>query len=486
MRPIVYFDIAVGGSTIGRIEFELFSDVTPLTAENFRALCTGEKGDGSKGKPLHFKGASFHRIIHGFMAQGGDFTNHDGTGGESIYGEKFKDENFLRKHDRRGCLSMANAGPNTNGSQFFITFKPVPHLNMKHVVFGMVRSGMDVLDVLENVATDSRDRPQEPVIIKDCGEVKEDSPSDKQEEKTEKKEKAKPQVNRQDRSDFLYSAVRRKVDKNQKQRGKESEYVKNATAEFPVPTPSNPFAHFTDEEARRAAEEKLDERKASRSEKELEKLKNMDPRKRRLLELRQKMSKGRLANQKEVLEEHKRENSKGLTRRKREQEWKEQEENELNKLIKVGGTAEMKYMAETAEKAQSREAKKRKKMENAKNSMNRGGMYNQDAAYYAYKRRTQSIPSLSKDAVVQGSSNALDFGKDGEADPEHVQRMVDELGDIQKRRVAMRKKSKGKSVEGEDITGINMNNDKWNKRLGRAYDKYTLETRQNIERGTAL
>jgi cyclophilin family peptidyl-prolyl cis-trans isomerase len=124
----VFFDIQIGSQNPGRIEFELFAN-TPKTSENFRALCTGEKGIGKSGKPLHYKGCPFHRVITGFMAQGGDFTARNGTGGESIYGTKFEDENFINKHTGPGLLSMANAGKNTNGSQFFITFDAFPHLD---------------------------------------------------------------------------------------------------------------------------------------------------------------------------------------------------------------------------------------------------------------------------------------------------------------------------------------------------------------------
>merc|ERR1712087_778742 len=155
----------------GRIVMELRADVAPKTAENFRALCTGEKGQGKSGKPLHFKGCKFHRVIKGFMAQGGDFTVGNGTGGESIYGNKFEDENFTNKHTGRGVLSMANAGPNTNGSQFFLCFVATPHLDGKHCVFGNVSDGLDVLDKIEATPTGARDVPSSPIVIADCGQL---------------------------------------------------------------------------------------------------------------------------------------------------------------------------------------------------------------------------------------------------------------------------------------------------------------------------
>jgi peptidylprolyl isomerase len=165
----VFFDISIGGSPAGRITFALTAN-TPKTSENFRALCTGEKGVGKSGKPLHFKNGPFHRIIPGFMAQGGDFTNFNGTGGESIYGTKFEDENFLNKHTQALQLSMANAGKNTNGSQFFITFGPTPHLDGKHVVFGQVTSGAEVVQAMANVGSQSGATKKQ-VIITDCGQL---------------------------------------------------------------------------------------------------------------------------------------------------------------------------------------------------------------------------------------------------------------------------------------------------------------------------
>jgi len=166
----VFFDITIGGQAAGRVVIDLMAN-TPKTSENFRALCTGEKGQTRGGKALHYKGCAFHRVIQGFMAQGGDFTAGNGTGGESIYGPNFADENFINKHTGRGVLSMANAGPGTNGSQFFLCFVDTPHLNGAHVVFGQVSSGLDVLDKIEGNPCDRSDKPKAPVVIADCGQL---------------------------------------------------------------------------------------------------------------------------------------------------------------------------------------------------------------------------------------------------------------------------------------------------------------------------
>ena len=150
-----FFDVEIGGEPAGRIVFGLFGDDVPKTASNFAHLCAGDKGTGKSGKPLHYKGSPFHRIIPGFMAQGGDITMGNGMGGESIFGEKFADENFKLKHSKPYLLSMANAGPNTNGSQFFITFDKTAWLDGRHTVFGEVLEGFDVVDKLAKIGSQS-------------------------------------------------------------------------------------------------------------------------------------------------------------------------------------------------------------------------------------------------------------------------------------------------------------------------------------------
>ena len=168
-KPIVFVDVSIGGHDVGRMKMELFADVVPKTAENFRQLCTGELR--KDGVPQGYKNATFHRIIKDFMIQGGDFVKGDGTGNASIYGPNFADENFKLKHDGPGLLSMANSGTNTNGCQFFITCAKCDFLDGKHVVFGRVIDGLLVMRKIENVPTGANNKPRLPVVITQCGEM---------------------------------------------------------------------------------------------------------------------------------------------------------------------------------------------------------------------------------------------------------------------------------------------------------------------------
>ncbi|KAF8134844.1 cyclophilin-like domain-containing protein [Boletus edulis] len=215
-RPRVFFDFSIGSDPAGRVIFELFNDTAPKTAENFRALCTGEKGlSVVSERPLYYKNSIIHRSIDNFMIQGGDFTKHNGTGGESIYGGHFPDEDLSRPLDSEGLLCMANRGPDTNGSQFFITLKDCPHLNGKHVVFGKVIRGYeDVVESLAQVPVDAKDRPQLPIVISNCGELELRKPKPTEQTKRENAKNRKRDDSRS-RSRSAHRERRRKKSKMQ-------------------------------------------------------------------------------------------------------------------------------------------------------------------------------------------------------------------------------------------------------------------------------
>ncbi|XP_062143802.1 peptidyl-prolyl cis-trans isomerase CYP63-like isoform X2 [Alnus glutinosa] len=248
-NPFVFVDLSIDGDPVERIVIELFADVVPKTAENFRALCTGEKGIGkSTGKPLHYKGSYLHRIIKGFMAQGGDFSRGDGTGGESIYGGKFADENFRLKHDEAGLLSMANCGLNTNGSQFFITFKRQPHLDGKHVVFGKVVKGIEILKKIEQAGT-AEGKPGRPVKIVDCGKTSESKIPDAVGKEKGKKKKLLKAPSSADSSESSDEKVKGRHKKSLKDRRKKRKRRYSLSDSYSSDTESDSFSSDTDSDS---------------------------------------------------------------------------------------------------------------------------------------------------------------------------------------------------------------------------------------------
>ncbi|KAF9243570.1 cyclophilin-like domain-containing protein [Melanogaster broomeanus] len=275
-RPRVFFDFSIGSDLVGRVIFELFNDTAPKTAENFRALCTGEKGlSAVSERPLYYKNSIIHRSIKDFMIQGGDFTKRNGTGGESIYGGVFPDEDLARPLDTNGLLCMANRGPDTNGSQFFITLQECPHLNGKHVVFGKVISGYeDVVKTLAQVPVDEKDRPQTPIVISNCGEL-ERRKAKVDEATTKSKESDQNPKRRSNRS-----RSRSADQETTRRRRRKSKHARSAERE-PNTGPSlnsteNAIVQETEEEYDARLEREERERMAEAKRIELERIKQMN------------------------------------------------------------------------------------------------------------------------------------------------------------------------------------------------------------------
>lgn len=498
INPRVFFDIAILGEETGRVVIELRADVAPKTAENFRALCSGEEGEGSSGKRLHYKSSIFHRIIPDFMCQGGDFTKSDGTGGESIYGAKFPDENFKLKHDSPGVLSMANAGPGTNGSQFFLCTAPCPWLDGRHVVFGKVIEGMHVVRKMESCGQKSG-KPKKRVAILDCGEL----PSRLQmlmKLKAEKEEEARLRTNPFPLDPDGESLRRLKEVQAEAARAAAAQVEDGDTGAGPS-GPSGGAGGSANSPPRGGLGAAREEAASSGSESDDEMMvEGADPyaglstRQRKLLELQQKLQVCRKANQNAVIAEKKRKKggqseagdpdaTAGAAKKWYEERTKKQGE----ALAALGLDKNGAHRLESVEQAELQYEKRSKK--GAPEGM---AVFNEKRLYEAYMKRTEKIPytlddyeaAKARDPDFYRNADSLEYGRAPDLPAENIDKMVFELDE---RRMNKKVFSRRRAFrEGNDVDFINDRNAHFNKKIERAYGKYTTEIKANLERGTAL
>jgi len=516
-NPRVYFDIEIRGEPAGRIVMSLFADVVPRTVENFRALCTGEKGVSPTGNRLCFQGSIFHRVIPGFMCQGGDFTAGklergclgsvmcqlidnttcnlccagDGTGGESIYGAMFEDENFELKHTEAGLLSMANAGPNTNGSQFFLTTVETPWLDGKHVVFGKVVEGMSTVKRIEDVGSRSGTTTGK-VVISECGEL----PSRRQifaKIRAEKEAEARLRVDptlvdpdEEARKRLLAlkgkKVERKGFEKTAQEELEELEANEKKSMQVVKKKQEEEQDLESDEEDNEAVV--LDEKDEKTA---------MHSKMQKLRELRMKMRQARTSNEAAVVQEAKASSLKATMHRSDvdpedsgRKKWHEEKlRRRKDELTRLGLSQDKAYMIETAETAEAIAKKNAKKSQHA-------DTLSQAALYAAYERRTQHIKPnkeeyeaiKAKDPEFYRASDSLEYGGAGGAPKEAVDRMVAELEEKNKRAASFSRRRK--FSESQDVDYINDRNAHFNKKIERYYGSYTKETKANLERGSAL
>jgi len=455
--PQVYLDVTIGTKPAGRITFELFTDLTPKTAENFRGLCTGEYGNvgmGTRTKQLHLLNSTFHRIVDGFALQGGDITNGDGTGGASIYGPNFADENFNRKHACAGLLSMANRGRNTNSSQFFITLKASPHLDGKHVVFGQVVGGMEAVRKIAKVPVDMNDKPKIPVVIVDCGEVGGNRDFLRydpfQKSVADEQEKIKQDI----------KAAQKKFIELQKggkppsaEDDKEEEKLEKATEEVEQNDDN------ADDDVLTPLASKLEGDKLSR-----------------LQAIKMKLNEARKMNNQAVVEEERKLNDPNYEKAMRAKKWHEKKKELLEENDFKGIDEGKDYLNTTAIRAESTLGKR-----NAKKAETFGwDVFNEDTLFNAYKKRVKTMPHYKEVYDQQKENPHVDMGPS----EERLQRLVDDYQEQEKRREKFSRRRMFQ--EDDDIDYINDRNRVYNKKLERAFGKYAADIKLNLERGTAL
>jgi cyclophilin family peptidyl-prolyl cis-trans isomerase len=452
--------LQIGNASPQTLQLILYTQTCPRTTRNFLTLLT-------KSSPNGYRNSTFHRLIPKFMIQGGDFTNGDGTGGTSIYGSSFADENFLHEHEGRGMLSMANSGKDTNGSQFFITFQPTEFLNGKHVVFGRVdlkdEASCNLLDLLEGLKTNKKkgDAPVTPVRILEGDLVQEE------------------------------------VDGSQERKGGSSKEVKHGGDNNDDEIDLEEADNEEEETATQQAQQKEEEEPIPEGNTKKSKLQA------RLRALKRKMNQSRQLNHKEVLAEGDRLGSKeGMARHKKSQaqhdkkqrdtEWKQLNE----KAVSVGSDTftnkkDLNSLVQSANESQHQSRKKADKAE--RNRFAANDYYNPEGQNRNYERSVQSI-----DSSALASASAVEYlqtesGRDDLAARNQVlfkrersgaKRLASEM--TRRYQKADKRKQKKIDLEGIDTGGINKRNKAFNEKINRTYDKHTAEIRQNLERGTAL
>jgi len=469
-KVLVFMDISIGTRTGGRVVFELFADLTPRTVENFRGLCTGEYGVGkTTKKKLSYEGCSFFRSSKGFHVQSGDFQFNNGDGGESIYGGHFNDEDMGRRHTQAGILSMANKGRNSNGSQFFITLKRAPQLDARHVAFGQVVDGMDVIRAIARVPTDLDERPRVAVKIVGCGQVD---------------RKVQNQAD-------LHVVLGKEIQELQLADG---EKVQEATKAKAI-LAGKPGGAKIDGDAAggRGGQEDEEDKSAALAPPRNE-------RERKLYELRLKMNACRTNNSKEVVEEQKRHADPNYAKKKAEERHKralEQEEGHDKDGIEVGKGKKgqqqnddlpegKRYMADTIESAELREAKKKKGNPDAFG----WDIFNQDSLLRAHEKRLKTI-EFDEKAYVRQKEQLEDEGQSSmwaghghqasDAAKDRLQQAMDKS--LEKSKAFSRRRA---YCPDKDCDYINDRNMVFNQKMERYFNTYTAEIRQNLERGTAL
>lgn len=462
-----------GSQKLGTLHLELYEESVPHTVQNFVTLLNRPAAKG-------YLNSTFHRIIPGFMAQGGDYTAGDGTGGISAAGGMMDDENFIHKHDsvKAGCLSMANSGKNTNGSQFFVTFRPTPHLNGKHVVFGHVDlesgagAGAAILEAMENIPTGKDNRPLQPVTVVDCGLVPNDDVEENQTSKlTMAVERDEDEIDLDDEDENENADDEQKNDPNDNADGNDHDNNNGVLNQAPEENPEE--LEEEDESVPRTKAEAL---------------------KRRLRKLKQKMNQARQLNRQAVQKEGERMGTiEGMSKDRKRQAAKDkrargatlQARNAVAMQTAEHAGVDGKYLVEQASESVARATARAEKDETNRFQVN--DYYNSEGQHRNYQRNLKSLPQQPDAAAAYTSTetyNPLQDAVDPEQERQGAQRLSDELH----RRIEKSKKKnlKRKEVEETDFNHINQRNKRFNEKINRTYDKATAGIRQDLERGTAL